>query len=305
MLGNLRRGEYNTSRYKAKNGETFTASYNKRTYIETESIINICRTVYIIWVLAAAAIYFNTDAEELVLDPLMRMIEKVKLIAKNPLIASSEEIDNAGMMTFIKAQNNKSLRKQIRQGKREKEEEYETVYLEKAIIKIGHLLALGFGEAGAGIIGQNMTLGGELNAVMPGERRYIIIGFCVFDDFIKTTEVLQTDIMTYVNEMAEIVHSIIDRYGGSVNKNLGEAFLLIWKWPQPKQIEEMDLNDQTFDNKIISKPNQIAVDLSVLSFLKILAKINKYKHILKYSKNKEMKRKLGENYRVTMRFGLH
>ncbi len=46
--------------------------------------------------------------------------------------------------------------------------EYETSVLEKAIVKIGHLLALGFGEAGAGIIGQNMTNGGELNPMMPG-----------------------------------------------------------------------------------------------------------------------------------------
>jgi len=28
--------------------------------------------------------------------------------------------------------------------------------LERAIVKIGHLLALGFGEAGTNIIGQNM-----------------------------------------------------------------------------------------------------------------------------------------------------
>jgi hypothetical protein len=30
---------------------------------------------------------------------------------------------------------------------------YETEFLERAIVKIGYLLALGFGEAGAGIIG--------------------------------------------------------------------------------------------------------------------------------------------------------
>jgi hypothetical protein len=35
-----------------------------------------------------------------------------------------------------------------------KEEDlYETEVLERAIVKIGYLLALGFGEAGAGIIG--------------------------------------------------------------------------------------------------------------------------------------------------------
>ena len=68
--------------------------------------------------------------------------------------------------------------------------EYETSVLEKAIVKIGHLLALGFGEAGAGIIGQNMTNGGELNPMMPGQKTYCIFGFCILNNFIDTTEVL-------------------------------------------------------------------------------------------------------------------
>lgn len=34
----------------------------------------------------------------------------------------------------------------------------ETVMLEKTIIKLGGLLALGFGEAGAEVIGQNMKV---------------------------------------------------------------------------------------------------------------------------------------------------
>ena len=33
------------------------------------------------------------------------------------------------------------------------EQQYETAVLERAIVKIGHLLALGFGEAGTNIIG--------------------------------------------------------------------------------------------------------------------------------------------------------
>lgn len=42
----------------------------------------------------------------------------------------------------------------------------------RTIIKIGSLLALGFGEAGAEIIGQNMRGGDSaaLNAMIPGRR---------------------------------------------------------------------------------------------------------------------------------------
>ena len=73
------------------------------------------------------------------------MIEKVKLISKNPLVAASEEVNQAGVMSFVEATENKK--------KDDDEEKYETAVLERAIVKIGHLLALGFGEAGSKIIG--------------------------------------------------------------------------------------------------------------------------------------------------------
>ena len=52
-------------------------------------------------VLGLASIYFTKDAQELVLDPLERMIEKVKLIAKNPLAAATDEVNEAGVMSFL------------------------------------------------------------------------------------------------------------------------------------------------------------------------------------------------------------
>jgi hypothetical protein len=36
-----------------------------------------------------------------VLTPIERMLEKVKLIAKNPLAAASDEVENAGVMTML------------------------------------------------------------------------------------------------------------------------------------------------------------------------------------------------------------
>jgi len=42
--------------------------------------------------------------------------------------------------------------------------------------------------------------------------------------------------MSYVNLVAEITHSMVDRYGGAANKNIGEAFLLVWKFKDPKEI---------------------------------------------------------------------
>lgn len=69
-------------------------------------------------------------------------------------------------------------------------QKYETAVLEKAIVKIGHLLALGLGEAGSMIIGQNMTQGGDMDPIIPGNKEHAIFGFCIIDSFLETTEAL-------------------------------------------------------------------------------------------------------------------
>ncbi|CAE8702568.1 unnamed protein product, partial [Polarella glacialis] len=83
-------------------------------------------------------------------------------------------------------------------------EPMETVVLEKTIIKIGSLLALGFGEAGAEIIGQNMRGGDNsaLNAMIPGRRVDAIFMFCDIRNFTDATEVLQDQVMVFVNRIA-------------------------------------------------------------------------------------------------------
>jgi class 3 adenylate cyclase len=175
--------------------------------------------------------------------------------------------------------------------------------LEKAIVKIGYLLALGFGEAGASIIGQNMTNGGDLDPMMPGARTYCIFGFCILDAFVECTEVLQGDIMTYVNRVAEITHSMVDRYGGSANKNIGEAFLLVWKFHDTNEIELMDEKGD-FNNEELCLENKVIADVSVFSFLKIIAKLNSYDHILEYAEREDMK-VIDPNFRCKMGFGIH
>lgn len=58
-----------------------------------------------------------------------------------------------------------------------KENEYETAKIEQTIIKIGALLAIGFGEAGAKIIAENMGRGGDVDPMVPGNKVVAIFGF--------------------------------------------------------------------------------------------------------------------------------
>ena len=148
-----------------------------------------------------------------------------------------------------------------------------------------------------------MTGGGDLDPMMPGQRTYCIFGFCILDSFVECTEVLQGDIMTYVNRVAEITHSMVDRYGGAANKNIGEAFLLVWKFHDKDEIAMMD-EIGVYNNEELCLQNKVIADVSVFSFLKIIAKLNSYKHILEYSDRDDMK-VIDPNFKCKMGFGLH
>ena len=157
----------------SKNGLKFEVIYSIKHQVQLDSMINIFRTLFICIVLSFSSVLFTKDAQELVLDPLERMIEKVKIISQNPMSASTDEVNYAGVFSFANTKNEmddkkKSInfsklsekeKKKFReqelalQLKIKEEEQYETKILEKAIVKIGYLLALGFGEAGASIIG--------------------------------------------------------------------------------------------------------------------------------------------------------
>ena len=90
------------------------------------------------------------------------------------------------------------------------------------------------------------------------------------------------------------------KYGGSANKNLGDAYLLVWKFPNPGEFK----NKEAVETMRFSPENRNIADMSVFSFLKVLARINKYQHIRKYRKHSGLNEAI-ENYKVRMGFGLH
>eukprot|EP00439_Symbiodinium_sp_Y106_P036836 s4536_g4.t1 len=178
-----------------------------------------------------------------------------------------------------------------------KEGPMETVILEKTIVKLGSLLALGFGEAGANIISHNMkgsdTAG--VNAVVPGLRVDAVIGVCRVLDFSTATEVLQGRIMTFVNQIAEIIHGVADEFYGAPNKNSGEQFLVIWR---------MDNNAQAFERRRIA-------EMSIVAFCKILGALHRSALLADYRSHPGLQYRLSRNgqlssqTRVNLSFGLH
>lgn len=237
------------------------------------AIINMVRTVFVTVALLSGTLFFSKDANDLVLTPIERMIEKVNKIANNPLAIKEFRLaSESGGITN------------------------ELVLIENSIVKIGTLLALGFGEAGREIIASNMNKGGGLDHMSRGNRKYAVYGFCDIRNFTDATEVLQEDVMVFVNNIAEIVHGIVDRCLGSANKNIGDAFLLVWKLP--------DMAEDILKDQIEMRRVTDICDLAVFSFLKIIGKLNRHPRILQYRTHPKLISRF-KDYKVRLGFGMH
>jgi hypothetical protein len=76
--------------------------------------------------------------------------------------------------------------------------------------------------------------------------------------------------MLFVNEIAQIVHGVTDLYLGAANKNIGDAFLLVWKF-QDGDIRRTKSGGVELDTKSVYV--QEVADLSLISFIKINIKV--------------------------------
>ena len=91
----------------------------------------------------------------------------------------------------------------------------EMEYIKVAFRKMGGLLTMVYGEAGASTIAQNITgNSADLNPFVAGRKADFIFGFCDIREFTAATECLQEDVMLFVNGVGQIVHDIVVGNGG-------------------------------------------------------------------------------------------
>ena len=203
-------------------------------------------------------------------------------------------------------------------------------------------MAISFGEAGGEVIKKNISSSEGLNPMIKGSKIKAIFGFCYIHHFSIINEVFQDKTNVFVNTISEIVHSSVDKFNGINNKNLGDCFLLTWKFKDSKEsnnINNNNNNDNNNPNNIsinhvnknassnyvinisnmkndinesiyLSESNNITkinekADSALLAFLNIIKKINKSKEILVYRKDPLLIQKFGKNFSVQMGFGLH
>jgi len=106
--------------------------------------------------------------------------------------------------------------------------------------------------------------------IFEGKKVFAVYGFCNIRQFDETTEMLEGDIMQFVNKIASIVHNTVDEFCGNPNKNIGEAFLTVWKFP-----ESEILGDRKHPKLTESQTVSCISDMALMCFIKIIARIHK------------------------------
>lgn len=124
---------------------------------------------------------------------------------------------------------------------------YETEQLISAIAKIADLLRKCWGVAGAGIISTNLARTQDgmtvmFNPTVPGKRVYAIFGFLAIDGFSEQLRALDRDVMILINDVAKVIHDEVFRWAlgnsGQCNKNLGAAFLMVFRIGDFNEVHE-------------------------------------------------------------------
>ena len=122
---------------------------------------------------------------------------------------------------------------------------YETEQLIAAVTKITDLLRKCWGVAGADIISTNLaTREGALtevfNPTVPGKSVYALFAFAAINEFDHALRNLGGDVMILINDVASVLHGEVYRWGfgdsGQCNKNLGGAFLMVFRIGLVKEV---------------------------------------------------------------------
>lgn len=277
----------------------FAIYFDLRPWVQGDSTMNLAIMCFVCLSLLVSSITFSNDADTLVLHPVENMIAKVDTIRQSPLMAmkmadndfKAEEKAKA-MARKIKDDKWTRLRNKLlcSSAKDKDTEPMETMILEKTIIKLGSLLALGFGEAGAKVIQHNMhgVDSAAVDAMVMGNRVDCIIGVTRIRNFSTATEVLRAKVMTFVNQVAEIVHGVIGEFSGAANKNNGDTFLIVWRTSgeEPSKIPKM-------------------ADMSMMAFTMILGAIHRSPVLAQYRTHPGLQQRLGKDCRIHLTSSLH
>jgi len=174
------------------------------TFLQRQAALkNLSNTVFLIGVLFIMFTALSNDVTSLVVRPIESMVDIVQKLSQNPTLQ-------------LEGQN---------------KSKYETEAVRVALAKIVGLMQLGFGGAGHEIISANLANSdsAQLDLMIRGRKKECAYGFCDIRQFTDTVECLQDQVMLFTNSVGEIIHQACHDNNGEPNKNIGDAFLIVWR----------------------------------------------------------------------------
>jgi class 3 adenylate cyclase len=135
--------------------------------------------------------------------------------------------------------------------------------------------------------------------MMPGQRVSAIFGYTNVRDFTVATAVLEEEVLCFINTLGNIVQSCVHRWSGVANRNVGDAFVVLWKVP------ELDSSKRTGTAAAdaVSKVSEIA-DRSLMAFVKIIAEMRRSQDVQWYNDHHGLQKNI-ERWRVRIGMALH
>lgn len=273
-----------TSKFRSSELETFTidgghteAEVSRKELAVRSAGYSMGVTTFAVLVILIWTSSFSKDHHRYVIQPVDRMIALLREMSQHPRLAM-EKVDlvgtaDAGNMTEIEQ-------------------------IEACIGRFGKLLKVGFGEAGMTVIARNLGGLRGFNPVVPGIIVKAVFGFCDIRNFTDCCEVLNEDTMVFTNRIADIVHDMVAQSGGSVNKNIGDAFLSVWKlMEQPDES-----NVKRFVHHLTGADD--VVDDTLRSFTRMHQQLQENEKIQELCRDERLQKKL-PGYTVRMGYGLH
>lgn len=105
--------------------------------------------------------------------------------------------------------------------------------------------------------------------------------------------------MIFVNTIASIVHGNADKYGGAPNKNIGDAFLLVWKLIidlEESSLQSLEVNSENEYHvlkKIKDNPlNRTITELATIAFIDMIYQTETMDQILYFNKHPKLNLKM-------------
>ena len=223
----LREYEIRSITVKDGYGES-TGLFNIKKTVDQLAMMELFLLAFVLltWFLGVAA--FAAPIMSLVIVPIERAVKLLSILVMDPLgYQNSLQYKNFLTEADQIAANNGRWTREVLKG-------METEFLMSTIVRIGSLMKVGFGSAGVKIIRNNLEKNhgentGPLLLNSQGSMVSCIFLFCDIRSFTDATECLQEEVFVFTNQIAAVVHSICSSYGGSANKNIGDAFLISWK----------------------------------------------------------------------------